>query len=192
MATTTRTTETIDDLHRVEVKAELIGGKLVRQSAIGRKPSRIASRIFRSLDDHAEATGQGEAYGGKIAFVIPELTSGRQSFSPDASYFLGPFPSNAMRFLQGPPTLAVEVRSENDYGPAAEAEMTAKRADYFEAGTAVVWDVDPVTECIHVYRKDTADRPFTFRRGDEADAEPAVAGWRVSLDWIFSPRRTEP
>ena len=63
------------------------------------------------------------------------LSSGRESFSPDAAYFLGPFPSNPMRFLVGPPIFAVEVRSENDYGPAAEAAMADKRADYFEAGT---------------------------------------------------------
>jgi Uma2 family endonuclease len=70
--------------------------------------------------------------------------------------------------------------------------MAAKRRDYFEAGTDVVWDVDPIAECVHVYRKDVPDRPVTSGPGDEADAEPAVPGWRVSLDWIFSPRRTEP
>ena len=192
MSSTTETAATIDDLYRVEGKAELIAGRIVRQMATGRKPNRVALRITRSLDDHAEATGRGEAYTDNIGFVVPVLASGRQSFSPDASYFLGPFPSNDMRFLQGPPTFAVEVRSENDYGPAAEAELAAKRRDYFEAGTEVVWDVDPLADRIHVYRKDSPDPPVTFGPGDEADAEPAVAGWRVSLDWIFSPRRTKP
>jgi Uma2 family endonuclease len=192
MSPTSQTAATIDDLARVEGKAELIGGRIVRQMATGRKPNRVALRISRSLDDHAEATGRGEAYADNIGFVVPELTSGRQSFSPDSSYFLGPFPGNDMRFLQGPPTFAVEVRSENDYGPAAEAEMSDKRRDYFEAGTEVVWDVDPVAECIDVYRKDTPDRPVRFCKGQEADAEPALPGWRVSIDWIFSPRRTEP
>jgi len=35
----------------------------------------------------------------------------------------------------------VGVRSENDYGLAAEGELATKRADYFAAGTRVVWDV---------------------------------------------------
>ena len=48
-----------------------------------------------------------------------------------------------MKFVEGTPTLAVEVRSEEDYGPTAESEMAEKRADYFEAGTLVVWDVNP-------------------------------------------------
>ena len=39
--------------------------------------------------------------------------------------------------------------------------MAARRADYFEAGTRVVWDVDPVAEVIHVYRADRPDAPTT-------------------------------
>jgi Uma2 family endonuclease len=143
-----------------------------------------------SLRGHSRATRRGFVYSDGMGFVVPELPSGRESFCPDAAFYDGPPPAKPMRFVAGPPTFAVEVRSENDYGPAAEAEMAAKRRDYFEAGTEVVWDVDPLAECIHVYRKDAPDRPVTFRQG-EADAEPAVAGWRVSLDWIFSPRRTE-
>jgi Uma2 family endonuclease len=191
-ATTTVPKATIEDLERTPGKAELIAGRIVPLMATGRKPSRVAFRIVRSLDDYAEATGRGEAYADNTGFLVRELTSGRQSFSPDAAYFLGPFPRDEMKFLPGPPAFAVEVRSENDYGPAAEAEMTAKRLDYFEAGTSVVWDVDPIDESIRSYKKDNPDQPLTFRRGEEADAEPAVPGWRVAVDWIFSPRRTEP
>ena len=80
-----------------------------------------------------------------------------------------------MRFVEGPPTFAVEVRSENDYGDAAEEEMAAKRADYFLAGTLVVWDVDPLAESILKYQATSPDRPIRFHRGEQADAEPAVA-----------------
>jgi hypothetical protein len=86
-----------------------------------------------------------------MGFAIPELPSGRESFAPDASYYDGPLPPNPMRFIEGPPTFAAKVRSENDFGDAAEAALAEKRADYFAAGTAVVWDVDPLAECIHVY-----------------------------------------
>jgi Uma2 family endonuclease len=91
-----------------------------------------------------------------------------------------------MRFLQGPPTFAVEVRSENDFGPAAETEMAAKRADYFEAGTLVVWGVDPVGGIVRRYRGDAAGSPVEFVPGQEADAEPAVPGWRLAVDRIFA------
>jgi Uma2 family endonuclease len=186
MSSATQTAATLDDLYREEGKAELINGRIIPLMATGRRPNRVASRIFRSLDDHAEATGHGEAYTDNMGFAVPPLASGRESFSPDASYFLGPFPANVMRFLEGPPTFAVEVRSENDYGNAAEEEMAAKRADYFEAGTAVVWDVDPVNDRILKYRAGAPDQPEVFSRGQEADAEPAVPGWRIAVDRIFA------
>ena len=129
MSSAPQTEASIDDLHRVEGKAELIDGRIVRFLPDGRRPSRVASKVLRSLDDFASATGRGEAYSGTIVFAVARLTSGRQSFSPDASYFLGPFPVDAMRFLEGAPTFAVEVRGEGDYGDSAESEMAAKRAD---------------------------------------------------------------
>jgi Uma2 family endonuclease len=186
MSSVTQTAATLDDLYGVEGKAELINGRIIPFMATGRRPNRVAFRICRSLDDHAEATGLGEAYTDNMGFAVPLLSSGRESFSPDASYFIGPFPANAMRFLNGPPTFAVEVRSENDYGDAAEAEMAAKRADYFEAGTAVVWDVDPVADRVLKYRADAPDRPEVFVSGQEADAEPAVTGWRIAVDRVFA------
>jgi Uma2 family endonuclease len=176
----------VDDLYRVKDKTELIAGRIIPLMPTGRRPSRVASRIFRSLDDYAEATGRGEAYGDNTGFVVPPLTSGRESFSPDTSYFLGPFPANAMRFLEGPPVFAVEVRSENDYGDSAEEAMAAKRADYFEAGTAVVWDVDPIHNRILKYRADAPDQAEVFVSGQEANAEPAVPNWRMAVDRIFA------
>jgi Uma2 family endonuclease len=174
---------TIDDLRHAPGQAELIGGRIIRFLPSGRWPSRIAGRIARRLDDHAQAIGVGEVFTATLAFTVPELPSGRESFSPDVSYFNGPLPANKMSFIKGPPTFAVEVRSENDYGDAAEADMVAKRDDYFQAGTQVVWDVDPLGETIRCYR---AGVPVTeFHRGDMADAEPAVPGWRMSVDEVF-------
>lgn len=90
-----------------------------------------------------------------------------------------------MRFVPGPPDFAAEVRSEGDYGPTAEAEMAAKRADYFEAGTLVVWDVDPVARVVRRYRPGEA-APVVFGAGEQADAEPAVPGWRLAIDWLIA------
>jgi Uma2 family endonuclease len=102
------------------------------------------------------------------------------------SYYDGPLPKNLMRFVDGPPKCAVEVRSENDYGPAAERDMAAKRDDYFEAGTLVVWDVDPIAETVAVYRASAPNKPDVFRKGETADAEPAMPGWRMKVDDIFA------
>ena len=174
----------LDDLYRTEGKAELIGGRIVHLMATGCRPNQVAGRIYRSLAEYADANG-GQAFTDNMGFVVPELASGRESFSPDTSFYDRALPKNRMRFIEGPPTLAVEVRSEGDYIPSAEVEIAAKRADYFAAGTRVVWDVDPVAETVTCYRASAPAAPVVFRRGQTAEAEPAVPGWRVAVDWIF-------
>src|SRR5208337_1704044 len=123
MSSATPVRATLEDLYGEKGKAELIGGRIIPLMPTGRKPNRIAAHIFKSLDDYAEATGHGEAYTDNMGFTVPELSSGRESFTPDASYYSGPLPANDMRFVAGPPTFAVEVRSEYDYGNTADAEM---------------------------------------------------------------------
>ena len=95
-----------------------------------------------------------------VGFAIPELPSGASPSRRMLPTIVGPPPSNRMRFVEGPPTFAVEVRSENDYGNAAEAEMADKRADYFQAGTLVVWDIDPIAESVRKYLASSPDRPI--------------------------------
>jgi hypothetical protein len=186
MASTPTKAATLDDLLRVDGKAELIGGRIVHYMASGAAPSRAVFEIAISLRVHAQRTGVGEAFPDGICYAIrPPLPNGRQSFSPDASYYIGQPPKNPMWFIEGAPVFAVEARSEGDYGKAAEAEMAAKRADYFSAGTTVVWDVDPQAQVVHTYRSDAPDQPAEFRRGEIADAEPAVPGWRIPVNDIF-------
>ena len=177
---------TLDDLMRTEGKAELIGGRIVRFMGTGFKPNQVAGNIYSELRAHVKRTRIGYACTDNLGFAITELPSQRESFSPDVAFLAGPPPADAMNFVEGPPTFAVEVRSKGDYGKRAEAQIAAKRADYFAAGTLVVWDVDPDTEEIRSYRSDTPDRPTLYLRGDTADAEPAVPGWRVAVDEIFA------
>ena len=176
---------TLDDLMRVEGKAELIGGRIVRFMATGYRPSLIASRIYDWLKGYT-ATSGGTAFTDGIGFAVPELPSGRESFSPDASYYTGPPPPDEMDFVAGPPDFAAEVRSKGDYGPAAEREMADKRADYFQAGTLVVWDVDPAAGTVARYTPADPTNPTTFGPGQEADADPAVGGGRLPVDALFA------
>jgi Uma2 family endonuclease len=185
MTPVTTTRATLEDLSKVDGKAELVGGRIVNMSPSGHLPIFVAGEIFVSLRAYAKQH-VGIAYGDGLGYAIPELPSGRQSFCPDASYHTGPLPANPMRFREGAPVFAVEVRSESDYGPSAEEEMAAKRADYFAAGTLVVWDVDPLAKTVKVYRPTNPENPKTYGLGDMAEAEPAVPGWRVALVDVFA------
>lgn len=57
MSTITVPRATLDDLAKTEGKAELIAGRIEHLMATGFRPSRVASRIFRSLDDYAASHG---------------------------------------------------------------------------------------------------------------------------------------
>lgn len=187
MSTATHTPATLDDLARVHGKAELVNGRIVHIAPHGFLPGRVAGRILLALDDYASASNVGEAFGGNLAYALhAPLPSGRQSFSPDASYHAGPFPADPMKFIDGSPTFAVEVRSENDNGAAMDREYADKRTDYFIAGTLAVWDVDPLAETITVYRHTDPLAPVVFHRGDTVDAEPALPGWRLDVDGVFA------
>ncbi len=118
--------------------------------------------------------GSGYALSDNTGYLVN--LPHRKSFSPDASYALHA-PDDRMRFIEGAPIFAAEVRSEYDYGPAAD------RA--YAAGTLVVWDVDPVNRMIASSRADQPEIPIRFGMDDMADAEPALPGWRVAMRAIF-------
>jgi len=42
---------------------------------------------------------------------------------------------------------------------------------------------------VRVYRVDRPDQPDTFRRGERADAEPALPGWSMPVDELLKSRR---
>jgi Uma2 family endonuclease len=172
---------TIDDLYRIDGQAELIGGRIVRHPPHGFKVGILCGNLVASLRAHEERTRNGYVSSSTVGYVVPALPSGRESFCADVSYYTGPLPAHRMKFVEGAPTFAVEVRDEGS----GEEERVAKRADYFAAGTVVVWDVDPIAETITCNRRAAPAQGVVWRRGDTADAEPAVPGWRIAVEEVF-------
>ena len=172
---------TIDDLYHVDGKAEIVDGELVLMSPGSGLHGRAAGRIFASLLSYEDRTKSGYAIPDNVGFVV--RLPNRRSFSPDAA-FCTQAPTE--KFIDGAPMFAVEVRSEEDYGPVAERTMAAKRADYFAAGTLLVWDVDVLRQhVVRVYRASAPETPTILHRGERADAEPALPGWSMPVDDVF-------
>ena len=172
---------TVEDLYRVPGKAELVNGELVVMTPGGGTHGNAAGRIYASLLAYSDRVGTGVALTDNVGFLVN--LPNRRSFCPDAAFWTGgPLTE---KFLEGAPVFAVEVRSPEQYGPSAERELAQKRADYFAAGTLVVWDVDLRAGCINVYRAARPSTPDVYRRGEVADAEPAVPGWSMPVDDLF-------
>lgn len=174
---------TIEDLYKITDKAELVNGEIILMPPTGEEPGYAGDEVYSSLRQYVRQEGIGRAVSDNKGFHVN--LPRRKSFSPDAAYYITQRAGN-MKFIEGAPLFAVEVRSENDYGPKAERAMEAKRADYFAAGTLVVWDVDLLSdEVIKVYRATDPDEPTIYRRGELAEAEPAVPGWTMPVDDVF-------
>lgn len=174
---------TIEALYRVEGKAEIVGGEIVLMSGAGGFHGHASLMIAVSLNEYVRRTKEGVAFADGVDFVV-DLPN-RWSFSPDAAFWTGPLTA---KFPDGAPVFAAEVRSPEDFGPAAEREMAEKRADYFAAGTLVVWDVDVLRDrAVRVYRASGSASPTVYARGDLAEAEPAVPGWSMAVSDLFLP-----
>jgi Uma2 family endonuclease len=179
-----RTEATIDDLYRVPEhgKAELVNGELVLMSPTGGVPGRAAGEIYVSLNSYEKQVRGGYAFPDNVGLIVN--LPNRRSFSPDAAFYKGELRGGL--FLEGAPVFAVEVRSTDEYGPKAEERMAQKRADYFAAGTLVVWDVDVLREkVVRVYRSTDPGSPTIYGANDKAEAEPALPDWTMQVSDIF-------
>lgn len=173
---------TVADFHYLKGKAEIVGGRLVVIAPAGFVPVRATGAILLSLMAYRDEHGGGVPFGSTLAFLV-DLPH-RRSLCPDASWYTGP--DARAGFPPVAPVFAAEIRDEANYGEEFEEHFTAKRADYFAAGTQVVWDVDVLREeLIRVYRADDPENPVIYRRGEVAEAEPAVPGWRFPVDELF-------
>ncbi len=177
----TRTEATIEDLYSLPEngKAELVNGEIREMAPTGGVSGRAGGKIYLSLDAYEQSTQSGYAFPDNVGFAVN--LPHRKSFSPDAAFYVGELKGGD--FLDGAPVFAAEVRSKNDYGEKAEAAIAQKRADYFTCGTLVVWDVDVLREkVVRVYRAGDPDNPTIYRKGNVAEAEPALPGWQIEVD----------
>lgn len=168
-------------LMKLEGKAEIVNGAIMKLPLSGAWPGLAAGEIQVSLHFHAEKTETMRSGGATMAFLsdLPSL----RTFCPDACYFQSPTGGESFDPIPYPPLFAAEVREMEDYGAEFERLFRAKIADYFAAGTLVVWDVDLQNEgVVTKYTAQTLDNPQIFRRQELADAEPAVAGWSLPVD----------
>jgi Uma2 family endonuclease len=180
----TKSQITIKDLYHLPEngKAEIVSGELHLMRATGGAPGYAADAVFVSLRNYSRLQKTGRAVADNKGFHV--RLPNRESFSPGAAFYVGPDPE--MKFFEGVPVFAVEVRSEQDHGPTTEQAIADKRTDYFVAGTLVVWDVDLLSnEVVRVYRATDPTNPQIYGRGEMADAESSVPGWTMPVDDLF-------
>ncbi len=177
-----KTEKLIAQLYQTEGRAEIINGKIVKLDLYGFLPGQAKSNIAFSLNEYQKRAKNGFVVSTLVAYIV-DLPH-RKSFSPSISFHNGK--RTGMKFLEGAPIFAVEVRSENDYSTKAENSIAEKRNDYFAPGTEIVWDLDLLSEdVIKSFHRDNPNEPRIFRRGEIADAEPVLPDWKMAVDELF-------
>jgi len=165
---------------------ELVDGVLV-EKAMGYYESLLAALLIgflrRYLEEHDLGIVLGEAGPLRLApglVRIPDVSFIAWERFPDRRLPAEPMPDLA-------PDLAVEILSPGNTG----REMERKRAEYFAAGTRLVWIVSPGDRTVQVCTSPTDVRLL----GEDAilDASPVLPGFRLPIrDWFGAapPRRS--
>jgi Uma2 family endonuclease len=165
---------------------ELVDGVLV-EKAMGYYESLLAALLIgflrRYLEEHDLGIVLGEAGPLRLApglVRIPDVSFIAWERFPDRRLPAEPMPDLA-------PDLAVEILSPGNTG----REMERKRAEYFAAGTRLVWIVSPGDRTVQVYTSPADVRLL----GEDAilDASPVLPGFRLPIrDWFGAapPRRS--
>lgn len=83
-------------------------------------------------------------------------------------------------FIHGAPDLAVEIVSQDR----SLAELTTKAREYIEAGTLLVWVVDPPTRTVRVHQPGLS--VVTLSRDDTLDGGEILPGFTLPLSRLFA------
>lgn len=156
---------------------ELIDGKVVELMPPGFDHGEIAIVIGGALRAFVKKhkLGRVSAEGGFTIRRNPDTVRG-----PDVAYAsnecLGNQSTHA--FIEGAPTLAVEVVSPSDLW----SEVEKKVQLYLEAGTEAVWIIDPQTQTVTVR---TTDESHVYDKASTLTGDPILTGFKLPLKEIF-------
>ncbi|MCE2514205.1 MAG: Uma2 family endonuclease [Acidobacteria bacterium] len=158
---------------------ELVEGSPVRMTPTGAEHGVVTARVAYVLQEYALRHG-GVCCGAETGFVLrrsPDVVR-----APDAAFVAGArIPKTGIPRSYWPfaPDLAVEVPSPSDRA----SDVQAKIADYFSAGTRLVWIVEPATRTVRVFR--SPQDMEVIREGGELSGGDVLPGFRCAVQRLF-------
>jgi Uma2 family endonuclease len=165
-----------------EALCELVDGVLVEKT-MGAYESRLAMIVGHLIETYLDSRNVGFTLGesGPVRTVRPQVRM------PDVSYASwdkvpnGEFPDEAV--LPVAPDLVVEVLSKSN----TRREMARKLEEYFQAGTRLVWYIDPQTKSAEAFT--AVDQRATIGEDDFLDGRDVLPGLRIRLGDVFERAR---
>ena len=175
---------TAEDLSRLPpdgMRHELIKGELHTMPPSGFEHGVVGINLSTPLDQHAKGNRLGLVVGAETGFLIaqnPDTVRGCDiGFVSRERLEVVGIPST---YWRGPPDLAVEIVSPND----RVYEVDAKVQEWLDAGTRLVWVVNPRQRTVTVYKPGA--NPIVLTTKDELDGQDVLPGFRLLVARIFS------
>jgi len=154
---------------------EYVKGKLVPMSTPTMVHGEISSNLHILLSAHVRKHQLGKMYIAETTFQIGE--SGRK---PDVAFVSQErLPENRHQASPIPPDLAVEVVSPGD----KVYDVQEKTLEYLDAGTRMVWVVEPIAKTVTVYRSPSNIKTLTVN--DTLTGEDVIEGFQCAVAEIF-------
>ena len=169
------TAEELERLNLPNKRTELVRGVLIVREPAGFRHGDVAMAIALAVGTFVRAHGQGRVVAAETGFKLfsnpdtvraPDVGFVRSERIPD------PLPRGFAPFA---PDLAVEVLSPDD----RPGEVLAKVADWLNAGTRLVWVVDPDRRTARVHRADGT--LALVPDGGSLDGEDVLPGFSCQL-----------
>ena len=167
-----------------EYRNELSRGYLVREPRPGVRHNDVAAEIYLRLRTHVTAHDLGSVEFGS-GYILEHSPATLRA--PDVSVVSKErLPAERpTRYWMVAPDLAVEVLSPSNKA----SEIERKVLEYLEAGTSVVWVVDPQLRIARIYRGNDAR---LVREGELLSAEEVLPGFAVLLREVLPPNDAPP
>jgi Uma2 family endonuclease len=164
------------DLPSGPVRYELHHGRLIPMPPPGYVHGAIEGNLVTALKTQGEHRGLGKACCGEVAIILARDPD--HVFGADVAFIASrslPIRRSSEGYLETIPELVVEVRSKNE----TIASLLRKAADYLDAGTVVVWIVDPINRNVLEVRKGA--EPRVYAEDDTLTVEDIIPGFSLPV-----------
>ena len=154
---------------------EYVKGELIPMAAPSAEHGLIGANVSWSLSRYVRENQLGAVVGSETGFQV-----GERVLKPDVAFVSTPrLPADLIKAFPVPPDLAVEVISPSE----TFRKVAEKAFAYLEAGTRLVWVIEPGSKTVIVYRSETDITLLT--REDTLTGEDVVEGFACQVAELF-------
>ena len=170
------TTMTLEEFLEHDIEGyEYANGELVPMAPPSREHGEISVNVIHYLYSHVYQNKLGRLYTAETTFQVGERTA-----KPDVAFVAtAQLTGDKTKGFSIPPDLAVEVVSPSD----VQSRIAEKVLAYLNAGTRLVWVLEPVTKTVTIYRSERDIEMLT--RDDTLTGEDVIPGFTCSVAHLF-------